>query len=301
LRIATAILVLLFGCALSGQVRADARDELIAGRDHYKAGRYEEAVKVFHKLLTAAPKPGDKKQREIYQAARPVYAASLVLLGREVDANRVILQHLRADPDFRLTPGQFPPPVVARFKSVREEHSVLLDRIKQQRILDQQRAREAHDKYIKELEVMAAEVEAIETRSRLVALVPFGVGQFQNGSEGWGWFFAVGETLALAGTITAGVVANDLGHVNCRQPDPETGKPLDCAALEQQFLTAQVVNWASFGTGLALMVVGIIEAQVAFKPKTVTKRKRPIPPRPKVEPCLVASPNGVFAGVNVRY
>jgi hypothetical protein len=286
-------------------LRADARADLETGRNLFTNGQYDKAAAVFARLVGEPldPKAPDfKKRREILQAARPVYAASLVALGRAAEADRVFLDQLLDDPFYEPTPGQLPEPVVARFITVLSEHREEVEALKQKilkerenAVLIEQKQHELEQKRIAELERMASEEVVIERRSRLIALAPFGAGQFQNGSNRLGAFFAVSQTLGVTTALASLVAHQHYAAINCHTSG------VSCADVESSLRTARIVNWTSFGLTAALVVAGLIEAQVSLVPESKTVRKRPIPPPVKVEPVGGASREGAAIGLRVRF
>lgn len=257
---------------------------------------------MFEELL-ARPIPADPKQaaerRAIFKAARPTYAACLVGVGRVQEADRIILEHLRDDPFFQLTPGRFPVEVADRFDAVRRDNAAELNAAiakinqdKQELIRRQQRLQEQARLRLKTVEQMASEMRIVQQRSRLVAALPFGAGQFQNDNIGLGVFFASSQALAISGTIATTAVGTDLLEIRCQQDG------LDCDEVRSQYNIVRTLNWISFGTTIALIAAGIIEAQVSFEPTTTVIRKRKIPPRIIIEPEVgTTQTGGVFVGL----
>ena len=114
----------------------------------------------------------------------------------------------------------------------------------------------------------------IETHSRWLASLPFGVGQFQNGHA------ALGAALAVGGGALAGA-AITLKLLHDALPTPSTWAlllPADQAAasaLERGYRIANQLAMAALAT---LAVVGVIDAQIRFVPAVTRVRSRPLPP-----------------------
>ena len=299
--------------ALPGEVRADVAGEYELAESRYKSGRYEEAVDMLRALLAKpidAADPEAEDKRRIYLKARPYLAAALVGLGRVDEADEVVLQQLLDDPFYKLPPGKFPDAVGDRFIQVKARHRDAIKkrqqeilRQRQEQMADQAELRRLRQERLDKLEKMAAEETIIENRSRLVAAVPFGVGQFQNDDTGLGIFFATSETLAVGSTIVSAIIADEVKNFDpdlCDTPDPDNpGKSYDCSGLTERFEVAQTVNYISFGTSLALIIAGIIEAQVSLEEVVVSKRKRKIPP--PVEIKAGPTETGFFFGLQGRF
>ncbi|MGK0358854.1 MAG: hypothetical protein ACI9U2_001148, partial [Bradymonadia bacterium] len=101
--------------------------------------------------------------------------------------------------------------------------------------------------------------------SKWVTVVPFGVGQFQNGDNAWGGFFLGTELLAVSLSTVFYFAAQEL-----RQPEGffERGEDV---TLARNLRTAQFV---SGGAALALMIGGAIHAAYTFEPMAETRRER---------------------------
>ncbi|MCA9525404.1 MAG: hypothetical protein KC549_03795 [Myxococcales bacterium] len=128
----------------------------------------------------------------------------------------------------------------------------------------------------------------IETRrnSRLVAVLPFGVGQFQNGDDLLGGLFLGSELVAVALSATFLIASESL-----RQPDGLfTPQDVDQA---RSLRTAQLV---SGGVAAALMVGGVVHALVTFRDEIEVKRTTI---QPTVRP--VVGPTGGGLGVGFSF
>lgn len=294
---------------------ADPQQELALAESRFNGGEYEEAAEILQRLLAEpiVPEAADAEARaSAYLRARPLYAACLVALGRDAEADAVILEQYRADPFYELPTGLFPQPVVDRFIRVAAENRAQIEAWKKE-IIDEQQTEAARDAELERrrkerlarLEVMAAEERTVISRSRWLAAVPFGVGQFQNDDIGLGIFFAASETLTIASGIASFVIAQDVKDTRCSRVPPtideESGEAVDCDRLQTRFNVARAVNWVSLGSAAALMIGGIVEAQLAFEEDKVEVRKRPIPPPVEIRPDLEVSGQGAIFGVRGRF
>ena len=105
--------------------------------------------------------------------------------------------------------------------------------------------------------------------SRMIAMIPFGIGQFQNDHPNAGIFFAVSE-----GSMVAVSIATFFVHQQLEGQQPENDE-IDKAELTEE--TLRYTNQISLGVLVALMAAGIIDAQIRFSNKKTLKRKREIP------------------------
>ena len=147
------------------------------------------------------------------------------------------------------------------------------------------------------LETLASEETVVQTNSRWIALVPFGVGQFQNGQTALGWTFLASESLLVVGSAISQVV--DIYNVNQMNDAIASGSTTANGYHARAFAAYVATN--SFTAGFALVAIaGIIHAQATFVPEHVQVRSRPLPPvsfSPVVVPLLGrAAPEGAGRG-----
>jgi hypothetical protein len=307
----------LFALSPSAYAADAAEEQFELANTRYKNGNYEDAAGILRKLLGVPIDPvKDKDRARIYRMARPILVACLFGIAALVDVEQaktlmaesdaVILEQYRQDPFFKV-PAGYSQEVADAWTRVFFEHSDELEALQETRIADQQKALEVLDKQQKadakrltRLEEMAAEERFVDTRSRVVAMVPFGVGQFQNDDIGLGVFFAAGETLVIATAIASWIVAQDIKETKC--PDlveNENGEPaeVDCEQLMTNFEAARAVNYTALAAAGVFFISGIIQAQIAFEPERVTVRKRKIPPPVQVAPVAAITPEGGFVGL----
>ncbi|MBM4358262.1 MAG: hypothetical protein FJ096_09135 [Deltaproteobacteria bacterium] len=297
---AIAVVLVAIATCIASSVRADPRADFELGRSHFGNGHYERAVETFAALL-AAPvdprSPDARKLREIQQAARPLYAASLVALGRASDADQVILEQFRDDPFYEPPAGQLPEPVMQRFLTVSSRHAAELEGLRESILRERQEAilREQREKEAKvapaPTRVEVREFDVVRS-SRLVAAVPFGVGQFQNGNRSLGTFFAVSEGLGALASLGTLIAAQRFASADCRVED--------CGAARSGFEATRAANWISVGITTALVVAGIVEAQVTLVPER--RASRPPSPAPlKIDPVVTPVESGATLGFSAAF
>jgi hypothetical protein len=132
-----------------------------------------------------------------------------------------------------------------------------------------ERAQAAERERLQRLIDLAGTERTVEQRSRVLAMVPFGVGQYQNGHDGLGLLLAVTEGVLLAGSITAFVF-----HENLRNQEPAPGR-FDDARLAEA--ASRYINQISFGLFAVVAITGVIDAQLRFQPTRVIEVRRPLP------------------------
>jgi hypothetical protein len=265
-------------------------EELEAAKARINAGNYTEAEARLRKMLdpSAPPCPVSPDltpegcrltERELVQKARGYYAVALVANGKNDEARGPVDDILLDDPYYSASPTDFPPPVIDLFIEERSRRAKDIADVIAKKNADEAKTRadaEAHEKelkaYIGALEAQASKQLVTEKRSRWIAAIPFGVGQFQNGNVGLGVVFAVTEGLAATtlGVTTAATIhlAND-GVASGATPEPT------------QFTSLHIVNDVSFGVLIALAIGGIIEAETSFSQPAPAVVPRALPPKPR--------------------
>lgn len=239
------------------------------GKNFYQNGQHAQSAQHFA-LAIDGPTPSIKDPVLVNQA-RMIRGASDMYLGRLADADAQFERILRNNAKFEPDAILFPPGVLDEFRRMRE---------KLEKEAAEKRAGDAATKKIAALEAensrllmhvaaledYASRYDTVTKRSRVLASLPFGVGQFQNGDPGLGIFFLSTEVLAL-GTATVSFFYH--------QSLPRN--PVDINDARSAANTARVVNWISLGTFVALAVGGVVQAHIGFVPETKETKKRPLP------------------------
>jgi hypothetical protein len=124
------------------------------------------------------------------------------------------------------------------------------------------------------LERLASEEQIVERHSRWTALLPFGVGQFQNGQETAGWLLLSAESLLVLGSVAGGaLMLYDEGQAQ----DALNRRDTTASAYNSRAQIAAQVGDA-FAAGFALAAVaGIVHAQLTFVPERTEVRRRALP------------------------
>lgn len=222
---------------------AFARDPTVGrGINLYEYGDYDACIKTLDGALTAGV--ADKADR---QAARLYLASAYDAQGDVPKARATVRALVAEDPLARADPALFPPRFVELFNDVKE----------------QERAKLAAQHGSQWQPQLGLTPQTRERASLGVTLVPFGVGQFANGSPGKGAFFLVSE-LAAFGTFAVTFSAfeakrTDPGGLFCTQAVPcqfGSGTAADQSSGDR----LQTFWVASFWTGVALAAVGVGEA-----------------------------------------
>ncbi len=278
----------------------DEQSEFEKGRNAYRAQKYDEADARFFNMLD--PEHGTLHDRLLIKQARMYWAATQLALHRDAEADAQFEIILTEDHEYEPDPLAFSTDVVNAFIDARARLHAKIDaaarekyRLAAERRANAEAAKQREAARIKMLERLAREVEVTEKHSRWVALLPFGVGQFQNGQRRAGWFFLVTESLLVA----TGLATVPFYYVDLAQAHDVYTTPT--ASVAQQYLdranVVRYVNLSAYG-GLALTaIVGAIQAEAAYVPNPVRIEPRSVPPLDA--PDLPASPAPPAAAVPV--
>lgn len=294
-------------------------------KTRFDAGQYEEAAVRFAAMLNPASPPCGRgpsdperacrlTEAELIERARALHAASLIALARVAEADAVIEQLLLANPVYAPNPALFQPEVIDRFTAVRARIREQIEAAAKQKAEEErakrlaaERERQEERRWIASLQRLAAEERLVEHRSRWVAAVPFGVGQFYNGDTALGWLFLVSQVLAGATSITSAVIVSGYEGVDVTPPptlDGEQRATVDVDQLNAQIQTATIINRVAFGAWAALTAAGIVHAQVTFVPERSSVRRRSVPAPPRsfsIAPAVSAGPGGFGLGLSGRF
>jgi len=246
-------------------------------RGLYEAREYARSVSCFEELV------GEDVPRLtstlLLLESRKLLAVSYVFVGRREAAAEQLGLLLRADPTYEIDAALFPIEVVEMFEHVRGEIQEEVHYAEERAEEEARHAREvARIRAL--IEFAGEEVQLESERSRWVAAIPFGVGQFDRGEDGLGAFFLVTESLfSVAAAIALGLniyaldAARDL--VRTGVPDPDDDR---YAEVNRLLLGSEITNWISVGATVILMGAGILEAQLNFRPTRVMRHRRTLPP-----------------------
>ena len=308
---------------VAAPARADDLQEFELAKSRFDTGQYEDAAARFKVMLDPAALPCDKggatgacrvTDRDVIERARALYAVSLWALQRKDEADAQIELLLRQNPGYTPNPD-IPQDVTDRIVIVRARLRPILDKIASDKIEADRLARlraqqKLQDEMIrlKQLKELAAVETVVSRNSRVIAMLPFGVGQFQNGEIALGTVFLATEVVAGATSIISAILIDVLeadAREKLRQQSlvEDMGQPVDIDALSDSIAGTVLLNRIVFGVWAGISVVGIIEAQVRFVPERTSTRPRVIPPlqRPTVLPTVSIQSGGATFGVVGRF
>lgn len=270
--------------------KANDFEEFEAARQAYESQDYAQATELFEELVG-----GDVprlENRSLVIESEKYLGASYLFLSKLPQAEAHFEKLLHMEPEYMLDPLAFPEDVQRLFAQVKTRldsdraareaaKKAEEERTRQAKLERDRKERERWDQLI----ALAGKEQVVEERSRVLAVVPFGVGQFQNGHDGLGLMLAVSEGSLLAISIAAYALHQDL-----RGQEPSATEVDDARLAERAFrYTSQI----SFGLFAVLAVTGIIDAQVRYVPSRNFQRERPLPPDLYGGPELSVGPGNV--------
>lgn len=296
--------VVLGGRAASAQSRVDVEK----ARAAYLARNYAEAEQRLRELVD--PKTG-LKELSVLSQARMYLGAVLLAQGKRDLAVTVFEKMILEDPSFDPDPLSFPSDVINTFYDVRGQ---LQEKIRQSaqnaaRLEAERRARAEEERrrqeaWLATVKQMATEEKITVRNHRLIAFLPFGVGQFQNGDAVLGWTFLVSEAACVIGT---GITVPMYVYARGRAEDEWRAGDLERKAqlYQDRADNIRTVNLSFAGAFAALAITGIVQANLSYVPETFETKKRPLPPVSRLTPIVSplakgdgsAIPAGVFVGV----
>lgn len=175
----------------------------------------------------------------------------------EARARHYFEKLIRLDPNYKLNPALVPPDTITLFEEVRTALKPALERERQEFL---RRQREEEER----LRVAGSHQIVVEKRrnSRWVAMVPFGIGQFQNDQPVAGALFLGGEVLAVSLSVGFFAAVEDLRLDSGRFAREDVSRA-------ESMQNAQLI---AGGTALMLMAVGVIHALTTFQEELDVQR-----------------------------
>ncbi len=257
-------LLLLFSFLEPRNGRSDETDEydrFAIAKNAFDAGDYKEAVKRFETLL----KDGLQNSTLVVETLK-FLGISQLFIGNRNEAEEQFSKLLTKAPDYTLDPLLYPIEVVDFFTEIKQRNQKRLDELAKAKALEeaQKKAAEEAKKKI-EYEKMKRNVyieKETTKRSLLVAVLPFGAGQFQNHHRIKAWLLFSTELLLC----TSATVFYFL-HSSLRTADRIAPNEMNMyIAREKAFRLVNHVSLIALG---AAAVAGIVDALYFFKKETV--------------------------------
>ncbi len=252
----------------------------------FEYGDYPQASR----LLAALVEVGRFESASLRAEAYRLLGLSLFYQGRRGEAYSAFLEYLFLEPDAQLDPFYVPPAAVSFFEQVKKEAESKLLPIRAQKRSEQQarqkaaseeadrrRQRELEEERRKLQQFSPSVERRVVQREFWVSVMPFGIGQFQNGDRSLGIALATAEVIAGAASGGSALLIEQLRDAN-------TGRFNNRGPGSTPYLTASrlnVLKWASAGVFYALWAAGAVHAAMRFKPEEqLPDRLLQAPPSP---------------------
>jgi hypothetical protein len=263
-----------------GVARADALSDLEKAHNAYVAHKYEDAENRLRALLD--PRTGTLKDADNVADARMYLGASLLAQGKKTDADAVFQQLLRDKPEYQPDPLrvtlQATDALIDARSRMREELTASLEekvRQAQEEKAKIEGERQRAALRLAMLEKLAGEETIVTRNSRWLALLPFGVGQFQNGQTGLGVAFLATESLLVAGSAVGQILTN---YNENQMNDALRSGSTTASGYHDRAVDAYLAS-NLFTAGFAIVAIaGIVHAQFTFVPERIEVRPRLLPP-----------------------
>jgi tetratricopeptide (TPR) repeat protein len=264
---------------------ADPRADFEKARAAFTARNWTEAEDKFRTLLDAR---SGLKERSLISQSRMYLGAALLQQGKKDEAKEVFEKLAVEDPTFELDPLSYPGPAIDMYIDVRSSmlEQIRIDQQNKAQLAKEKKAAEeaeraAQREWLEKVKKQAAEEKITVKHSRLIAALPFGIGQFQNRDPVLGWIFLGAEVAAITGTaITFGMY----NYARGRADEEKNGSN----QLTPQWLNrAEDIRVVNLGFTIGLIgaaAVGITQAQIAFTPEAAVTKPRDLPPLEKRPP-----------------
>ncbi|MCA1826836.1 MAG: tol-pal system YbgF family protein [Myxococcales bacterium] len=236
----------------------------------FEYGDYPQASK----LLSALVEGGRFESLSLRAEAYRLLGLALFYQGRKGEAYSAFLEYLYLEPDGQLDPFYVPPAAVSFFDQVKKEAEPKLVPIRAQKRAEQEarqkaataeaerrRQRELEEER-RRLQQMTPPIERrIVQHEFWVSMMPFGIGQLQNGDRTLGMVLATAQVIAGASSAGSALLIEELR-------DPATGKFSNTGTGSTPYRTAvrlNVVKWVGAGVFFALWAAGAIHAAIHFQ------------------------------------
>jgi len=232
----------------------------------FEYGDYPQAAK----LLSALVETGRFQSAALRAEAYRLLGLALFYQGRKGEAYSAFLEYLYLEPDAELDPFYVPPAAVAFFEQVKKEAEPKLAPLRAQNRAQQQARQKAAAEEAERLRLAAQE----EERQRLIRLrpnverrvvqhefwvtmMPFGIGQFQNGDRSLGITLATLESVSAATSAGSALLIEVLRQENGRfsSSNYQIAQRLD------------VAKWVGAAVFLALWAGGAVHAAIHYQPE----------------------------------
>jgi hypothetical protein len=254
---------------LADQVRIAKRD--------FEHGDYARAAQRLAQLVEV----GRFQTLELRAEAYRLLGQALLLQTppREAEAHRAFQELLLLDPDTELDPFFVPPRVIDFFEAEKKELAPQLSPVRAQRRAEKelrrkQREEDASRRRVEDEQKAILKLQPVVERRVIqrefwVSLLPFGLGQMQNGDRKLGYTLATLEIVFGAMSAGSAFLIEGLRDNATQKFGPR----------EYQIATKlEITKWIGAAAFFGLWAAGAIDAAARFKPETTVEDRLLIPP-----------------------
>ncbi len=258
-----ALLLVILVLATASTTLAAPADGLRDAENSYLYGDYPRVIRKLTPLVDPdimLPEP--EQQARAYE----LLGLAHYFVDDQGNAKKFFQRLIRLRPDRRLDPVLVPPPVVAFFEQIKaslaQEIEATREALRKEKEAEEARRRRA---------LATLVVSEVQVNSQLEAMLPFGIGQFQNRDKTLGYVFLASEILAIG--TSAGLY---LGIESMRRPDGRFGSE-DLDQVEMMQYGQLTAGWLA----VALVALGAAHALYHFEEQLPidTLKAPPNPPR----------------------
>jgi hypothetical protein len=284
-RLAAAIAVLLGASSAFAQAvpQAEGEEKLAEQvrqlKNDFEHGDYARAAQGLARLVEV----GRFQSTELKEEAYRLLGEALLLETppQEAEAHRAFQELLLLNPDTTLDPFYVPPRVIDFFEAEKKELARQLDPIRAQIRAEKELKRKAREEEAsrrraedqqRRLQSLQPNVERrVIQREFWVSLLPFGLGQIQNGDRSLGYTLATLQIVFGAMSAGSALLIEGLR-------DNSTQK---FGGREYQIATKlEITKWVGAAVFYGLWAGGAIDAAIRFKPETTVEDRLLVPPAP---------------------
>lgn len=242
---------------------ADEYVDFTNAKNAFEAGEYEEAINRFNELLESGLE-NPSLTLETHKLLGISYLFTRNLEAAETHFTILLTQ----SPDYSLDPLLYPIEVVDFFTAIKQKNQARFDQLAKAQAIEEKKRRIEEERRRKaEIEKLKRNVYLERERkqhSKLVAILPYGTGQFQNGQKLKAALFLSSELLLTVTAITSYALHSALRSID--HPD-------ESELYEKKEKVYRITNHVSVGVLAGVMVAGIVDALYFFVPERVVWRK----------------------------
>ncbi len=299
--IALRILILISTTA-SAKVYADEYDRFAIAKNAFDAGEYKEAVNRFEILLSEG-----LQNFNLTVETLKLVGVSYLFIGNKDAAEEHFTKLLNMVTDFSLDPLLYPIEVVDFFTEIKQKNQKRLDELAKAKAIEESERKEKEEAQRKaEYERMKRNIyleRKIIKRSLLTAVVPFGVGQFQNEHRIKGWIFFSSQIVLSTSAIVFYFLHSGL-RSKAAEPFEDPSEKNVYINREKAFRLANHISIVSLGVAV---VAGVVDSLYYFRKETIEWKKldeKEVPPslkpfasKNKIVPDITVSNDFVGVGL----